>query len=751
MKTFNQKPEIFKADRRAFLKTSTIGLTGIMLGMHVKCSSPIDKCGSGINFSPNVYLSIESNGDIVIVAHRSEMGQGVRTGLPLIVAEELEADWSRVRIVQAEGDEAIYGNQNTDGSFTIRMFYMPMRKAGAAARMLLERAAAEKWDVPLAECKALNHKVIHEASGKELAFCELTEIASRYELPPEDEVILKNESSFKFIGKNIPIVDLEDIVQGKAQYGLDVNPDGVKIAMIERSPVAGGAAVTWNDEKTRAVKGVMDVFEMKAAGFPARFDVPVGGIVVVAETTWAALKGRGLLDIEWEDGINGNYDSDSFKKEMMASAHRPGNRRRDDGNVDVAFKSADKVLESTYTLPHLAHATMEPPCAVAHFKDGFCEIWAPTQHPQWARESVASALGIDVSMVKIHITLLGGGFGRKSKPDYVVEAALISKQVNQPIKLIWTREDDLRHDFYHSPSVQYIKSGLKDNKVVAWNHRSVFPPIGGTTNADETEPSDGEVSLGMVDLPFNIDNIRCETNSAKSQTRIGWLRSVSNIQQAFAIGSMVDEIAYARNMDPVENLLDLLGDDRVLNLPEAVNNFQNYGEPYEDFPSNTARLRKVINRVAEISQWGRAIPEGQGMGICAHRSFLTYVACVVEVRIDDRGRLRIPSIYYAVDCGLPVNRDRIKSQFEGGAVFALSGILKSSINFKKGRTIESNFHDYLIADINDTPDRIVVDIIDSKEKPTGAGEPPVPPVAPALCNAIYAATGKRIKDLPVVM
>ncbi|MEO1054115.1 MAG: molybdopterin cofactor-binding domain-containing protein [Bacteroidota bacterium] len=745
------KSTVTKIDRRDFIKIGSVSTTGLLLGMHVACSpKPVEEVRPEptFDFYPNVYLNINDVGDIKIIAHRSEMGQGVRTGLPLIIADELEADWSRVSIEQAPGDEAKYGNQNTDGSFTIRMFYMPMRRAGAMARMLLEQAAANQWQVDVSECKAKNHEVVH-SSGKKLGFGELAKAAAELEAPKEEDIKLKDKSEFKMIGKATPIVDLQDIVQGTAGFGMDAKMPGMKIAVVARCPVAGGKAKSHNAEAAMAVPGVLQVVELNSPDFPTAFN-PLGGIAVVAENTWAAMKGREALAVEWEGGINAGYDSEQFLGELSTNIKKQGTVRREQGNLKQTFNGASEVIEATYKLPHLSHASMEPPCALAHFEDGKCEVWAPSQHPQWAKGAVAGALGLEPTDVTVNVTLLGGGFGRKSKPDFIVEAAQISKETGQPIKLIWTREDDVQHDFYHACSIQHVRVALgEDKKVMGWNHRSSFPSIGGTSNKDADEPSAGEISLGMVDFPYDIGTICCETHKAPAQARIGWLRSVANIQHAYGVGSMLDEIAHARAMDPVENLLDLLGPDRLIKFDELVDNFQNYGEPLAEFPANTARLRNVIKTVAEKSNWGKALPSRKGQGICAHRSFLTYVACVVEVEVGDNGKITIPEVHYAVDCGVAVNTDRVKSQFEGGCVFALSGALRSSISFKEGKVEQSNFHDYELARMNDAPGKIHVHIIDSDEKPTGVGEPPVPPVAPALCNAIFAATGKRVRELPI--
>lgn len=742
-----EKTIIQKIDRRTFLKATGITATGIVLGLQMLGCSP-EKPGTP--FSPNVYLTINPDGSIIIVAHRQEMGTGIRTGLPMIVADELEADWNKVKLVQAVGDEAKYGNQNTDGSFSIRMFFEPMRKAGASARMMLEQAAAKKWNVDVSECKALNHEVVH-SSGKKLGFGELTEEAAKLTAPADDAIALKNKADWKYIGKHMNLYDVPDIVKGTAVYGLDVVKPGMKYAVILRCPVAGGKVKSYSDEEAKKIEGVEKIFEMPASGFPADFDKPQGGIVVVANTTWAAMSARNALKVEWDFGANANYDSAAYLKELKEKVNKKGNTRRTNGEPDRALASASGKVDSTYVTQHLSHAPMEVPNATAVFKDGKCEMWAPVQSPQWIRNSVSTALGLDAANVTINVTLLGGAFGRKSKPDFAVEAALIAKELNgTPVKVTWTREDDLTHDFFHACSVQRIQVAFDKNKnVTGWIHRSAFPPIGGTTNTNEIQPSDGELGLGAIDLPFNIPNISIEAIESPARTRIGWLRSVSNIQHAFAIGSMVDEIAAYRKVDPVKNLLELLGPDRMIPLDQYIKGFENYGEPLEKFPADTSRLRKVIELVAEKSGWGKELPKGHGMGICAHKSFLTYVACVIQVAIDDTGKLTIPEAHYAIDCGQPVNRNSVIHQFEGGLVFALSGALKGGITFKEGRSEQTNFDKYLVSRMVDAPVKTHVHIVENDIIPTGVGEPPVPPVAPALANAIFAATGKRYREMPI--
>jgi len=744
--TAEAQTDIRKIDRRTFLKATGLTASGLVLGLQWACSPP----KSTAVFSPNVYLTINGDGSVIIVAHRQEMGTGIRTGLPMIIADELEADWKQVKLVQAVGDEKKYGNQNTDGSFSVRMFFEPMRKAGATARRMLEQAAANEWKVDISECKASNHEVVH-SSGKKIGFGELAEAASKLAAPAEDTIVLKKKSDWKYIGKPMNLYDVPDIVKGTAVYGIDVVKPGMKYAVILRCPTAGGKVKSYSDAEAKKIAGVVKIFEMTASGFPAGFDVPQGGIVVVADTTWAAISARKALQVEWDYGANGDYNTETYINDLLKKVKQKGNARRSNGSIDKAMSSASKILESTFITQHLSHAPMETPNATALFKDGKMELWAPVQSPQWIRDSVAANLKLDASNVTVNVTLLGGAFGRKSKPDFAVEAALIAKEFEgTPIKVTWTREDDLTHDFFHACSVQQIRVAFdKQNKVTGWNHRSAFPPINGTINTNEIQPSDGELGLGVIDFPYDIPNVSCEAIESPAMTRIGWLRSVSNIQHAFAVGSMLDEIAHYRKVDPVKNLLELLGPDRMIPLNEYIKGFENYGEPLDKFPWDTARFRKVIELVAEKSGWGKELPKGHGMGICAHKSFLTYVACVVHVAIDDAGKLTIPEAHYAIDCGQVVNRNSVIQQFEGGLIFALSGALKGGITFKGGHSEQTNFDKYLVARMEDAPiARTQVHIVESDEKPTGVGEPPVPPVAPALANAIFAATGKRIRKMP---
>lgn len=742
--------EVFNVSRRNFLKAGGMLTGGLVLGVSIfSCDNKGKKIATLV---PNVYLSISSDGTVTIIAHRSEMGQGIRTSLPLVVADELGADWSKVKIVQAEGDEKKYGNQNTDGSFSVRMFYKPMREAGAIARQLLMQVASKEWGVPIDECDTANGQVIHKASDKKIDFGELVEAASQLPIPAAADVKLKDRSQLNMVGKATPIVDLHDITTGKAGFGIDASVEGMKIAVIKRCPVVGGSVKSVNDEKARAIPGVQKVISIKGNGLPATLSKPLSGVAVIADNTWSAIKACELLEVEWDLGPNATYNSADQIAELKKSVAGNGTLRRKRGDFAAAKSGARKVIEHTYVAPYLAHATMETPAALAVVKNGECEIWACTQNPQGAREAVAGAIGFDVEKVKLNVTLLGGAFGRKSKPDFILEAAILAKESGLPIKVQWTREDDLRHDYYHTQSVQRVVATIdRNNKLSGWNHHIAYPAISSTENLSVLQPDDGELGLGASDFPYNVPAIKVETHDAASHLRIGWLRSVTNIPQAFAIASMLDEVAEARGVDPVAQALELLGESRNITFTEEMVNgsYPNYGEDIANYPWDTGRMKAVIERVAKEAGWGKKMPKGTALGFAAHKSFLTYVACVVEVQVGADNKIIIPNVYYAVDCGTAVNTDRIKSQFEGGAQFAASLALKSAITVKNGVVEQSNFDGYQIIRMSESPKAIHVHIIDSDSKPTGVGEPPVPPFTPALCNAIYAATGKRIYTLPI--
>jgi isoquinoline 1-oxidoreductase subunit beta len=704
---------------------------------------------------PHVFVSIDPSGMVTIVAHRGEMGTGVRTSLPMVVAEELDADWGRVKVVQAPGNEPRYGNQDTDGSRSLRHFLQPMRECGAACRLMLEMAAAKRWSVDLSEVHAANHEVMNAASGQKLGYGDLAADAAALATPTLDKLTFKEPANYRYIGKgNVSIVDLFDITVGKAGYGADHRLPGQVFAVIARPPVVGGKLVSFDGSEALKVPGVLRVLPVQGWQPPGTKFLPVGGVAVIARNTGSAIKGRDALKIVWDDGPNKSYDSTQYRAELEAAVRAPGEMVRNEGDADAALKSASQVVTAEYYVPHLAHATMEPPASLVSFVDSKCEVWAPVQSSWGTREDLAKLLDLPVENVTVNVTLLGGGFGRKSKCDYVLEAGLLSKALGVPVQVQWTREDDIRNGFYHAVAVERIDAGLDAHKkVVAWRHRSAAPTIKSTFVAGADHQAAFEVSMGLVDVPFAIPNIRCETGAAPAHTRIGWFRSVYNIQHAFAIQSMVAELAHAAGKDPKDFLLGLIGPPRIVDPRQQVakDMFWDYGEPWDSYPIDAGRLRHVAELAAEKAGWGRKLPPGHGLGIAAHRSFVTYVATVVEVAVDNQGNLSVPQVDTAIDCGFHVNPERITSQTEGAAVMGLSLAKYGQITYKDGRVRQGNFDDYRVVRIGESPRVTNVHIVPATYdvRASGVGEPPLPPFAPALCNAIFAATGKRIRSLPI--
>ncbi|MBM3726542.1 MAG: xanthine dehydrogenase family protein molybdopterin-binding subunit [Acidobacteria bacterium] len=700
-------------------------------------------------WSPSVYFGLETDGTLILVTHRSEMGTGIRSVLPLVLADELEADSTRVRYEQAIGHTK-YGSQNTDGSCSIRDFYDIMRTAGASARLMLERAAAAQWGVPAGECKAQLHQVVHAASGRRAGYGELAALAKRQPVPKPGELRLKTPDQFRYIGKELPTIDRDDLCQGKGTFGMDAKVPGMVYASIERSPIYGAKLARFDDSAAKAVKGVETVAVVDPFKPPHVFQ-PLGGVAVIANSTWAAMQGRRKLKVEWENGPHAAFDSAAYKQSLFEAARKPQKAVRNQGDVDRAFAAAARTHEAEYYVPLLAHAPMEPPAAVAEFKDGKVTAWAATQNPQAVQEAVSASMGIPKEAVTCHVTLLGGGFGRKSKPDYVVEAAMLSKKVGKPVKVVWSREEDIRFDFYHAVAGMYFKAGTDaKGKPTAWLQRSVFPTIGSTFDASAEYGQEFEMGMGWVDLPFDIANHRSENGAAKNHVRIGWMRAVANIYHAFGIHSFADELAHAAGRDRVEFLLDLIGPDRRIPIEPIGMGYWNNTKSQQDYPVDTGRLKRVIQLVAEKSNWASKKPGGgRALGIAAHRSFLSYVAAVAEVEVDKAGKLSIPRIDIAVDAGTTINPDRVRAQFEGAAVFGASIALMGEITAAGGRIQQSNFHDYPVARMHEAPRETHVHVVPSTGLPAGVGEPGVPPIMPAIANAVFAATGKRIRELPL--
>ncbi|WP_182865390.1 xanthine dehydrogenase family protein molybdopterin-binding subunit [Rhodopirellula sp. JC639] len=705
------------------------------------------------SFDPDLFVSIAPDGVVSILAHRSEMGTGIRTSLPRIVADELEADWARVEIVQAIGDKRL-GDQNTDGSNSIRFFFDRMRIAGATARTMLERAAAQQWDVAADQCHGDNHRVVHSGSDRAIGYGELVSIAKTLDVPAADELKLKPASKFRYIGKDAPITDMDAILTGKAIYGIDARMENQLYAVIARPPVVGAAVKSYDAADAMEIPGVVDVVEIPKFDGAPLFQ-PLGGIAVCAQSTWAAWQGRDAIDIEWEEGPNANYDTDQFAKTLAESANRPGKAVRNHGDVGKVIAESDNVHRADYTVPHLSHAPMETPCAVADVKtEGdkvvSCVVTAATQNPQAVQQAVGPAMGMKPEDVIVNVTLLGSGFGRKSKPDYCVEAAMLSRKLGRPVHVTWTREDDIHNDYFHTMSHLHLEAAVDEKgKPTAWLARAAYPTIGSTFNPSAKEPAGFEVEMGLTDCPYQIPNLRVEVGQAVAHTRIGWLRSVAHIQQNFAVGSFADELAHRADRDPYEYLLELLGEDRHLDLEAA--GLSNRGASATDYPYDIGRLKAVTRRVAERADWqrGKDLPKGRGLGIACCRAFLGYTAHVIEVDISKDGKLRIPKVWVSLDAGLIVSPDRVRAQVEGAAVMATTQARYGKITFKNGRAQQSNYDDYPMVTMSDAPREIIVDLVDSQAAPAGVGETTVPSFAPALCNAIFAATGKRIRDLPL--
>jgi isoquinoline 1-oxidoreductase subunit beta len=735
--------------RRAFLKTSTVGGTGLVLAFHLpgrraslprRAESPASK-----PFAPNAWLEIAPDGAVKIWCGKSEMGQGVRTALPMIVAEELCCDWQRVEVLQADLDSK-YGEQLTGGSLSVRTSYESLRKAGAAAREMLISAAAAEFNVDRGECRAENGRVLHAKSKRERAFGELVGRAAA--LPVPSDPPLKPSAAFRIVGHSTRRTDTSLKVNGAAQFGIDVRVPGMLIASVERCPVYGGTARRYNAEKVKSLAGVRKVIEVKPIHLTHQFGEKSGpgsrnyscaGVAVVADSTWSAMQARKELQVEWDEGALAQESSAALHEQFVKLTAGPGTVLRNDGDFDKAYEGAARKIEATYEVPFLAHATMEPMNCTADVRNGECELWAPTQIPGAAAESVAQALGIPRDHVKVHVTFLGGGFGRRLIQDYAVEAALISRDAGAPVQVVWTREDDVRHDFYRPAAYHVFRAGLDgQGKPIAWLHRGSSPSIdvfysGTGLSAQEASQLD-EGSFPAYGIP----NYRVEFALAESGMPLGYWRSVGNSGNQFVISSFFDEVAVAAGRDPVEFLLGVLGPPRKIELGG------------DQGAIDVARRRRVVQLAAQKAEWGKPLPKGTGRGIAAHFGYGSYVAQVAEASYDAaRGGLRVDRVVCAIDCGLAVNPSGVQAQMESAINFGLAATLKSAITVERGRVQQSNFNDYEVLRMDDAPPLIDVHIVPSSDPPGGCGEPGVPPIAPAVGNAIFAATGKRVRRLPI--
>jgi len=635
-----------------------------------------------------------------------------------------------VSVKQATGDVKFL-DQNTDGSRSIRYLFEPMRKMGATARAMLITAAATKWQVEEAILKTENHFVINTSNNKKLFYGDLIKEAAEVTIPENPP--LKDPKDFKYIGKGLKSIDGAGYASGKPKYGMDIRLDNMKFAAVMRCPVTFGTVKSFDKTAALKVKGVTDVVEIPKIARPFG---TLGGIAVIADNTWAAFKGKEALTVEWDYGDNKEYTSESYDKMILENVHKKGKEIRNDGNVNKAFKNAEHVIESTFQLPHLVHAPMEVPNATAWVHDGKCDVWAPVQAPQTARKEVMAFLDTEEENVTINVTFLGGGFGRKSKPDFVVEAVAISKAISAPVQVVWTREDDIHHSYYHTVSAQYMKGALdKDGNVTGWLHRVAYPSITSTFAPDSGYAGGFEFGQGLINIPYQIDNVRCENGKASAHLRIGWFRSVINIIQSFSVNIFVDELAAKAEKDPLQFRLDLIGNDRI-------------EESKSEYHFDSSKLKNVLKTVARNADYGKDLPEGHGVGIAMHYSFFSYIASIIEVSMVD-GKLKVHNIHSVIDCGTAVNTDTIKAQMQGAAIFGMSLAYYGKITAKDGAVEQSNYHDYQMLRIHQAPE-VHVEIIKSSDKPTGVGEPGVPPIAPAIINAIYNATGKRYYTLPLM-
>jgi isoquinoline 1-oxidoreductase subunit beta len=662
----------------------------------------------------------------------------------MIVAEELCCDRRRVIVVQADLDPK-YGNQLTGGSLSVRTSYENLRKAGAAAREMLISAAAIEWNVGHLECRAENGSVFHDATQRSFTFAQL--IAAAAAIPPLAAPPLKKLSEFQIIGKPTPRTDTPQKVNGAAQFCIDVRVPGMLIASVERCPVYGGTPRSFNADEVKSSPHVRAVFEVKSAHLTHQFGETSGpgsrnytnaGVAIAADSTWAAMQARKLLKVEWNEPPLSAESTASLREKMLHLTSQPCPVIRNDGDFEKAQATAAKTIEAVYEVPFLAHATMEPMNCTAHVHDGECELWAPTQVPGAAADSVAQALGIPRDRVKVHITFIGGGFGRRLIQDYAVEAALISRDSGTPVQVVWTREDDIRHDFYRPAAYHTFQAGLDaQGKLLSWRHRGSSPSIETFYNGTGLSPQNA-AQVDSLDFPaLYIPNFRLEFAVAESGMPLGYWRSVDASGNQFALSGFFDEAAHAAGCDPVEFLLATLGPSRKI-------------EVGSEGSIDVGRRRAVIELGAEKSNWHQPLPAGRGRGIAAASGWGSCVAQVAEVTCDaKKGTLRVDRIVCAIDCGTAVNPLGVQAQMEGAINFGLAQTLKSAITVSRGRVEQSNFHDYEVLRMSDAPAEINVYIVPSTNPPGGCGEPGVPAVAPAVGNAIFAATGKRIRKLPI--
>lgn len=708
-------------DRRSFLKSGAAAGGGFLLALYIPSAAHAEffpQAQRPLQLVPFAYLKIAPDNIVTVISNHSEMGQGVYTSLPMLLNEELEADWSKVRVESAPVDpvynSVIFGIQMTGGSTTTASEWDRYRKLGAAARIMLVEAAAQLWNVPANTCRVEKGVVFHHASSRHATYGFLAKSASA--LPVPEDVPLKPPSEFTLIGKPTRRLDTPSKVNGTAQFGLDVSLPGMLTAVVARAPVFGGKVVSFDPAEALAVPGVKSVVQIPS------------GVAVIADCFWPAKLGREKLKITWDDGENASLSTPAMLEDFSQQSTSPGDIARKTGDPVSALNSAAKKISATYAVPYLAHACMEPLNCVVDLRADSCEIWTGSQFETVDRASAAQVAGLPPEKVQLHTTLLGGGFGRRANPasDFVVEATHVARAAKAPVKVIWTREDDTRGGWYRPMWFDRFATGVDaEGNPVAWTHTIVGQSIMAGTPFALFTIKDGVDSTsveGAADILYGIPNLQVDLHSPKIGVPVQWWRSVGHSHTGFSVEAFFDEVAHLGGKDPYHLRRKLL--------------------------SQQPRMLAVLDLVAEKSGWGKPLPHGIGRGIATHFSFDSYVAQVVEASVDKAGSVRVHRIFCAVDCGTVVNPDTVKAQMEGGIIFGLTAALKTEITLEKGRIQQSNFHDYPMVRIFESPS-IEVHIVPSSEKPTGIGEPSVPPVAPALANAIFAATGKRVRRLPI--
>ncbi|HKP15220.1 MAG TPA: molybdopterin cofactor-binding domain-containing protein [Gemmatimonadaceae bacterium] len=734
-----------RVDRRQFLRVSALAGGGLLLGTILDFGAASElfaadpsKAPAG-EFSPNAFIRLSPDGSVTIIAKNPEVGQGIKTMLPMLIAEELDVDWQTVKIEQAGLDTVKFTGQVAGGSSATPNHWLPLRRVGAAARAMLVGAAAQTWNVPVAECETASATVTHRASGRTLKYVDLLDRAATIPAPALDAVTLKDPKSFRIIGTRVRGVDNHAIVTGKPLYGIDITLPGMLYAAYEKSPVFGGRVKSANLDVVKREPGVRQAFIVEPAG--TDLTGLLGGVAIVADSWWLARSARKKLQVEWDEGPGATLSSASIATTAATLAKQPPQRSlRKDGDVDAALSGAGKVVQGEYFYPFIAHAPLEPQNCTARFVDGKMEIWAPTQNPQPARGLVAKALGLDEANITIHLTRGGGGFGRRLMNDYVVEAARIAKESGAPVKLLWTREDDMHHDFYRSAGFHNLTGAVDaSGKVVAWrNHFVSFGDAEKFPTATGNPPFAPGAAIGAGEFPARfVPNFALGASVMQHYVPTGFLRAPGSNGIAFVTQSFIDELAHAAGKDPLQFRLDLLAAEIPAQQPQQGGLV-------------ASRVRGVLELVRDKSGWGtRTLPRGTGMGVAFHFSHRGYFAEVVQATVSRAGALKVDKVWVAADVGSQIiNPSGAENQVVGSVLDGISEALAQEITIEKGRAVQSNFTDFpLIRMAQSPPVEMHWNI--TEYPPTGLGEPALPPVVPALCNAIYAATGKRIRSLPL--